>query len=1314
MSNERIDIEVREDGSRVVKRNLEDMAREAERTAASVDLMQSALRTIQGTVKQPISSLQQMRSALQALQSAAKSPGGLLDNNNINFATAALDRLRQATVQFAKEAPSNVQAAVGRINLGMGTLEQQIIKTKQAQQDLINAQQAAAKMPKYTPPVQQGFGFMQEPMKISGAGWQLEGQFKAVATGAQQAAGTIASLAAPTQQFSNVAKTAATSAQQLNLNLGAANQTSFAFMQGMAAQVAPVNQLAQQYQTVGTVWSKNTKQAQQLQFGFMNAAGGASAAGKAAASAIGPVNSLSESFLNMRNVLKGFGAYLFLREIKEYIDTWIGAQNMIALYTSSAQEAAVVQERLFKTAQDTRQEYGTLAQLYQRTAQAAGNLGASQEEMLQFTRGVGMALAVQNRSSTQAAGALLQLGQLVGMARIRMQEFNSISENMPIVLQIVAKHIDGAGGSIARLRDMIHKGQVSSQDFFRAFNKGSGELEEKFKRLNPTITQAFNVLDNAIGRWIYGTDQAVGASTAFARGVIKLADNVDVLAKAIGSLAAGVIVAALPTLVMRLIGVKATADAAATGIRGMWAALSAHPIAAVVTAILTAITALYLFRDSIYVIKKEGVTLGDVWRAQFQYIADMARSFWEYMKNLWSGGAKDLSKDPIIANMEQKEAWPGESKLKGQMAGQYKQEIGLVEGIMRDFVQMIKDKLNLTIGMWVTITKLVPLLWNNMWAAIKDMTVSAINEQLQRLEDYVNAAVKIYNIVDFIKNPLSHVDLPEINLQLTNENRGRARKLGIDIAKTIVEGMGTDYVGNAAKELLERATNISKSRQFWEAGGLWRPPDLNVPADKLPSPEKKDKEAEKLEDKLNHLRATIDPVWGALHQITQAEELLNKAIEKGIPLWDTKDKILEGVKQHYQDALDPVGAHIRALEQELEMSKLFAAERRGGMDAMRAEQELKKKNPKITQEEIDKIRELNEQIQRNKQFMREVESIYNSTIGAQRRLETGQAALNYAYEKGWISAARFNQEMRQLRIEAGTAGFWDGFLNQLDFLDYKMQDWSRRAGSYLADAMTGAIDAISNALAEAFMKWENFYDILRDLARTVIQQLIASFIKLGIQMVLNFILGKSLAVASVGASVAAASASAAAWATPAALASLATLGTNAVAAEAALISTVAMANGLATGSLVSLEKGGYTGTKGRKEIAGVVHGQEFVMNAEATQKYRGILEAMNRPGTHVVGYGQGGYVGPPTVVPPPSGGAGTPVEFKVNVQNYTPVRIDVDRIGENEIRVIAREEARKTVHREAPVVIAADMENPNGRVSRSLQKNQKAPRRRDG
>jgi hypothetical protein len=63
------------------------------------------------------------------------------------------------------------------------------------------------------------------------------------------------------------------------------------------------------------------------------------------------------------------------------------------------------------------------------------------------------------------------------------------------------------------------------------------------------------------------------------------------------------------------------------------------------------------------------------------------------------------------------------------------------------------------------------------------------------------------------------------------------------------------------------------------------------------------------------------------------------------------------------------------------------------------------------------------------------------------------------------------------------------------------------------------------------------------------------------------------------------------------------------------------------GKLFGFARGGYTGDGGRQAVAGVVHGKEFVVNAQATARHRPLLEALND--NRLPGYESGGYVSPP-------------------------------------------------------------------------------------
>jgi hypothetical protein len=137
--------------------------------------------------------------------------------------------------------------------------------------------------------------------------------------------------------------------------------------------------------------------------------------------------------------------------------------------------------------------------------------------------------------------------------------------------------------------------------------------------------------------------------------------------------------------------------------------------------------------------------------------------------------------------------------------------------------------------------------------------------------------------------------------------------------------------------------------------------------------------------------------------------------------------------------------------------------------------------------------------------------------------------------------------------------------------------------------------------------------------------LISSLVKLGIQWAINAALGKTIAATAASTQLAlttaTALATAAAWAPAAAAVSLATMGANSAPAMAGITATHALSESMAL--MAAFEKGGYTGNYGTKQIAGVVHGQEYVVNAQATARNRGLLEAINNGENVSAGSGSG-------------------------------------------------------------------------------------------
>lgn len=111
------------------------------------------------------------------------------------------------------------------------------------------------------------------------------------------------------------------------------------------------------------------------------------------------------------------------------------------------------------------------------------------------------------------------------------------------------------------------------------------------------------------------------------------------------------------------------------------------------------------------------------------------------------------------------------------------------------------------------------------------------------------------------------------------------------------------------------------------------------------------------------------------------------------------------------------------------------------------------------------------------------------------------------------------------------------------------------------------------------------------------------------------------------------------------------------------------------GYVRGFEYGGYTGSYARGDIAGVVHGQEFVVNANATARNRAMLESMN---------------------------SGRPVAgTNVNIHNYAGVAVEAHDSGNGNIEVMIH----KAIAERAPMAVAQDLRNRNGRVSKALRQN---------
>jgi len=326
------------------------------------------------------------------------------------------------------------------------------------------------------------------------------------------------------------------------------------------------------------------------------------------------------------------GAGIAVSTVRRYADEWTMATNRLRVYAKSNEDLARVQAKLFEISQQTRTEFAATASLYNKLMIAQDGLSASQEDLIRFTRAVNQSLQISGASANTASGALLQLGQAMAAGQVQAEEFNSILEGMPRLAKAMAEGLDEAGGSIAKLKTLVKEGAVSSRDLFEAILSQTDKLGAQYQLVAPTISGAYQVMENAVIRLIGRIDSAGGVSAALARGIILLANNLETIGKTALVAASGVtaffvslklsaIALAIRQLAAFQVALGASGAAAglfsaaiggvSAAIKALTVALAKNPFGLLLVGISTAISYLLLFGDTIKPIEGSIASLAD-------------------------------------------------------------------------------------------------------------------------------------------------------------------------------------------------------------------------------------------------------------------------------------------------------------------------------------------------------------------------------------------------------------------------------------------------------------------------------------------------------------------------------------------------------------------------------------------------------------------------------------------------------------------------------------------------------------------------------
>lgn len=913
---------------------------------------------------------------------------------------------------------------------------------------------------------------------------------------------------------------------------------------------------------------------------------------------IGETATKTSSAVDMlKKVLAALGGALAAREVLAMADQYTTLMNRLRATGAEGQNLLAVYKALKDVANETRSSLSGSVELYSRLAVSSKELGVSQQQLINFTKSLNQAIILSGASATEAEAGIIQLSQGMASGTLRGDELRSVLEQLPAVADVIAK---GLGVTRGQLRKLGEEGKITAQSILQAFEKARGELDEKFGKTVPTLSQSFQVLKNNMIDFIGRMDSATGFTAALSKAMMFLANNIDTVVFAVTSLVSGLL----------LVGGTAYAINLATkAIQALTIAIAANPIGALLVVLTSVVTALVLFRDKIKLGTDEITTLGDYMRAFGEIVG---RVFNDILK--WA----DATFGPLIAWVK---AWLGEMDIS-------------VIGVLR-FVARGVDTF---VGLWRGAVQAVTVLFEGWKPAIGDIVVSALNFILDKIGKFVNKAGELLNTVTEFAG-LGKI-ASSIDLTITNENKGAAQRLGSGMAEAFTDGFNKsngalDFVNDLAK----RAKEIGAARVAAEANkgavSTVAGPAVKTPVDA--------KELEKAQNALRALLNTIQPSSGAVLELAKAQKTLNEAQKFGLITAEQNQKYLELARRYYQDIIDPLGKVNRELDEQMALLKVSNREREVETQLLQVQKDLRQQGLDMTKEETDALRaklqamrDLNEitqaqdqlisnSVDKRREFATQLQAIQNLLANPSSGFTQGDAS---QATSSMISSLGLDANATQVGIDAQLAAFQ----NMYD----RIAEMRRNNLISEQDAQTLMAQVAVQQNEQRLAGQRDFFSQLSGLQSSGNKKLAAVGKAAAVtQATIDGVLAVQKALASSP--------------PPVNYALAAAVGVTAAANVAKIMSS-------------GYEAGGYTGDFGRKEVAGVVHGQEFVMNADATKRNRAMLEAMNNgidvsgwQGT-VRGYQEGGYVAPgagsyvtPAQVPTPvapspaapaSGGAG--------------------------------------------------------------------------
>lgn len=195
--------------------------------------------------------------------------------------------------------------------------------------------------------------------------------------------------------------------------------------------------------------------------------------------------------------IKGIAsAYLGMKGISGLVklsDTITQTDARLSMMNDGLQTTAELNDMIYASAQRSRGSYLATADAVVKLGLMAGDAFSSNKETIAFMEQVNKQFKIAGTSAQGIDAAMLQLTQAMGSGVLRGEEYNSILEQAPNIIQAIAKYMDVPKG---QLKEMAADGKITADIVKAAMFACADETNAKFESMPKTRSDIWTSMKN--------------------------------------------------------------------------------------------------------------------------------------------------------------------------------------------------------------------------------------------------------------------------------------------------------------------------------------------------------------------------------------------------------------------------------------------------------------------------------------------------------------------------------------------------------------------------------------------------------------------------------------------------------------------------------------------------------------------------------------------------------------------------------------------------------------------------------------------------